>query len=238
MKLRYIALIMLACSCSLNGLKAGGQEASGQEAVKLPEEPANLGIMKQQLIEYQSCTRPTCYVPQMEHQSDIAIGLLKQSVASARPGEKLALVLDIDETSLSNWAVELHNDFGYIVADSNTCITLQCSRAIPGTLRLYKEAVADKVSVFFITGRPEPQRADTAANLKAEGFATWEHLYLRPVDHPKGQSTADYKSSDRAEIVKQGYRIVLNVGDQMSDLEGAPLAEHSVKLPNPFYFIP
>ena len=229
MKHRQMTMVLMLC-CGL----AWGQ----QDVVKVPNEPANLGVIKQQLIEYQSCARPTCYVPQMEHQSNIAIASLKQSVATAKPGEKLALVLDIDETSLSNWAVELHDDFGYIPADSDMCIALQCGHAIPGTLRLYKEAVMDKVAVFFITGRPEPQRADTAANLKAEGFDTWEHLYLRPVDHPQGQSTAEYKSGDRAEIVRQGYRIVLNVGDQMSDLEGTPMAEHSVKLPNPFYFIP
>ena len=228
MKLRFIALILIACGWSL----------PGQEIVQVSNEPANLGVMKQRLIEYQSCSKPACYGPQMDHQIDTAIGLLKQSVSIARPGERLALVLDIDETSLSNWAVELHDDFGYIIADSNMCVTLQCGRAIPGTLRLYKEALADKVAVFFITGRPEPQRADTAANLKAEGFDKWQQLYLRPADHPHGESASEYKSRNRADIVKQGYRIVLNVGDQISDLEGSPMAEHSVKLPNPFYFIP
>ena len=229
MKLRQLILTIMACCWAMQGQ---------QDIVKVPNEPANLGVIKQRLIEYQSCAQPDCYVPQMEHQADSAMGFLKQSVAMAKPGEKLALVLDIDETSLSNWAVELRDDFGYIHADSDMCIAVWCGRAIPGTLRLYKEAIADKVAVFFITGRPEPQRADTAANLKAEGFASWQHLYLRPVDHPKTQTTEDYKSGDRAEIIKQGYRIVLNVGDQMSDLEGSPMAEHSVKLPNPFYLIP
>jgi hypothetical protein len=31
---------------------------------------------------------------------------------------------------------------------------------------------------------------------------------------------------------------VLNVGDQFSDLKGIPREELSVKLPNPFYYIP
>jgi predicted secreted acid phosphatase len=92
--------------------------------------------------------------------------------------------------------------------------------------------------VFFITGRPENQREDTEANLKAEGYDHWETLYLRPVDHPKAETVTQCKSGDRGKIVANGYRIVLNVGDQMSDLAGNPQAEHSVKLPNPFYFIP
>ena len=94
------------------------------------------------------------------------------------------------------------------------------------------------MTIFFITGRPEGQRADTEANLKAEGYDYWEELYLRPVDHPKEQSVAQYKSGDRAKIVAKGYRIILNVGDQMSDLALDPQADHSVKLPNPFYLIP
>ena len=101
-----------------------------------------------------------------------------------------------------------------------------------------ERAIKDKVAVFFITGRPEGQRGDTAANLKTEGYDGWEGLYLRPEDHPKDQTVSQYKSGDRAKIVALGYRIILNVGDQMSDLSGEPQAEHSVKLPNPFYFIP
>jgi len=229
LKMQLTALVLTLCC---------GTALAQQQIVKPPDEPDNLGAIKQRLIEYQSCTGPACYGPQMERQIDAASAFLKQSVAAARPEEKLALVLDIDETSLSNWAVELHDDFGYIHADSDMCVAVWCGRAIPGTLRLYKEALAARVAVFFITGRPETQRADTGANLKAEGYTQWQHLYLRPVDHPRSETTAAYKSGDRADIVKQGYRIVLNVGDQMSDLEGSPMAEHSVKLPNPFYLIP
>jgi predicted secreted acid phosphatase len=209
-----------------------------RKLITVPNEPGNLDVVKQQLRKYQSCSEATCYSPQLEHQADVAIGFLKQSAAAAKAGQKLALVLDIDETALSNWSVEMHDDFGFIPNDSNFCIVLRCSKAIPSTLRIFHEAENDKVTVFFITGRPESQRADTEANLKAVGFDRWEYVYLRPDDHPKSQTVSQYKSGDRAEIVAKGYRIVLNVGDQLSDLVGDPQAEHSVKLPNPFYFIP
>jgi hypothetical protein len=54
----------------------------------------------------------------------------------------------------------------------------------------------------------------------------------------KTQTVVDYKSGERKKVAAQGYKIILNVGDQMSDLNGDPQAEKSVKLPNPFYFIP
>jgi predicted secreted acid phosphatase len=51
-------------------------------------------------------------------------------------------------------------------------------------------------------------------------------------------ATVEYKSEERKKIVDAGYRIVMSVGDQWSDLNGEPRAEISVKLPNPFYYIP
>jgi predicted secreted acid phosphatase len=46
-----------------------------------------------------------------------------------------------------------------------------------------------------------------------------------------------YKSAERRKIVAAGYRIVLNVGDQWSDLHGQSQAEYSVKYPDPFYVV-
>jgi predicted secreted acid phosphatase len=212
--------------------------AAQQAAITVADEPANLDQVKQQLKKYQSCSLPTCYAPQLERQAEIAIGLLGQSVVAANPGGKLAIVLDIDETSLSNWAVETHDDFGFIESDLDWCIMLRCGEAIASTLRIFREAEKDKVAVFFISGRRESQREDTDANLRAEGYDHWEGLYLRPEDHPKDQTVSQYKSGERAKIIAKGHRIILNVGDQMSDLIGNPQGEHSVKLPNPFYFIP
>ena len=226
---RWIGVLLVLCCWGANGQ---------QPIVTVPHEPTNIDSVKQQLKEYHDCQEANCYVPQLGRQADLAIRFLKASASTAKPGEKLAIVLDIDETSLSNWAVEIHDDFGYIPTDSNWCVALRCGKAIASTLRIFKEAKAAKMAVFFITGRPEGQRADTEANLRTEGYDVWDGLYLRPVDHPADQTVSQYKSGDRAAIVAKGYKIVLNVGDQMSDLTGDPQAEHSVKLPNPFYFIP
>ncbi|MGH9573592.1 MAG: HAD family acid phosphatase [Candidatus Acidiferrales bacterium] len=209
-----------------------------QAIVNVPGEPQNLNVVKQRLIQYHDCHESNCYEPQLEHQADVAIAFVKQSAAAAKSREKLAVVFDVDETALSNWSVEMLDDFGYIPSNENWCVSLHCARAIPATLRIVHEAEHDKIAVFFITGRPETQFVDTEANLRLEGYDHWQKLYARPVNHPASQSTADYKSGARADIVSQGYQIVLNVGDQLSDLRGSPMADHSVKMPNPFYYIP
>ena len=51
------------------------------------------------------------------------------------------------------------------------------------------------------------------------------------------QSAADFKAPERRKITEQGYTIVLNMGDQESDLRGG-YAERTFKLPNPVYFLP
>jgi hypothetical protein len=91
---RWILVPGLFLCCS-----AGAQQA----AVTLPDEPPNLAGVKEQLKHYQSCIESNCYGPQLERQADLAIGFLNQSALAEKPGEKLAIVLDIDETSLSNW---------------------------------------------------------------------------------------------------------------------------------------
>jgi acid phosphatase len=194
-------------------------------------------MVKTKLLAYHDCTAPTCYSPSLNHQADLAIAWLRHRVATARAGEKLAVVLDIDETSLSNWDEEKAGDFGYVNSDWDAWVKSKQAPAISGTLRVFNEARSRGVAVFFITGRGEPQRAATVDNLKAAGYKDWAGLALRG-PHPKDESTTTYKSGERRKIVDAGYRIILNIGDQLSDLNGRPQAEYSVKLPNPFYLIP
>jgi acid phosphatase len=218
-------------------LASNGQTADSRRLI--PREPTpNLGKLKTELIAYHNCTgNHGCYTSDLDRQIDMAITILRRRAGRAKPDEKLALVLDIDETALSNWDEELQDDFGYIAKDWNAWVDKKQATAIAGTLRLYKEAIAHGVSVFFISGRDESQREATTDNLKSAGYDRWAGLALRG-PHPKQQSTTEFKSGERRKIVDAGYRIILNLGDQLSDLNGNPQAERSVKLPNPFYYIP
>jgi len=149
---------------------------------------------------------------------------------------KLALVLDIDETSLSNYAALSANDFKNATAALASSLIAADAPAIAPTLELFDDARAQNVAVFFITGRPDGiaiVRQRTEENLTAAGYSGWRELVLKPAD---SGGTVDYKSGARAAIEADGYRIVLNVGDQDSDLKGG-FADKAYKLPNPFYFI-
>jgi hypothetical protein len=155
---------------------------------------------------------------------------LRVRTAPALTG-KAAIVLDIDETSLSNYKGIVAGDFG--TTGSVGPIVGGTGTAIAPTLALYRDARARGVAVFFITGRPSVFEKVTVANLKKAGYTKgWNGLSMKP----STATTAAFKSGRRAAIQKLGYDIVANLGDQESDLDGGH-ADRAFKLPNPFYFV-
>ena len=145
---------------------------------------------------------------------------------------KPAIVLDIDETSLSNYAgldAASFSSAGVVpgaVAGNDP--------AIQPTLDLYSYARSRGVAAFFITGRPDAVRGSTDSNLQGVGYSQGYTLITKPAE----LETIEYKSGERAKIEDQlGFTILVNVGDQDSDLAGGH-AVRPFKLPNPMYYIP
>jgi acid phosphatase len=197
----------------------------------------NLDKLKDELKQYHDCTcKCGCYTKDLDLQADRAIAFLRQRTARSHDDEKLALVLDIDETTLSNYEEMVNAGFAYDSNAFNAWVNSAKAPVIPGTLRIFNEAKLKHVDIFFITGRPESQRAVTEQNLRSQGFDGWHELVLRSPEQ-KGSTALDYKSAARAQVEAQGYKIVLNVGDQWSDLKGTHTAEYSVKYPDPYYFL-
>jgi acid phosphatase len=197
----------------------------------------NLDTLKEKVRAYHECTcRCGCYAKDMDLQADRAIAYLRQWAAHREKPAKPAIVLDIDETTLSNYKEMLDRGFAYDSKAFNTWVESAQATAIPGTLRVVKEAQKLGVVVIYLTGRPETQRAATEKNLDAQGFGGWAKLILRTPDEA-GLTAQDYKSAERAKMVAAGYTLVLNMGDQWSDLRGNPEAAYSVKYPDPYYFL-
>lgn len=209
-------------------------------------EPVNLGDVKQQVSAYH----------ENGYQQDLqAVGAAAQDWITWRAPQvtKPALVLDIDETSLSNWPQIKANDFGYFTGGpcrqlpDGPCGVYAWDRtakakAIGPTLELFKVARSTGVSVFFVTGRYEFERAATVENLRKAGYVDkdgrngWAALIMRPAG-TSTPSAADFKAPERAKIEMRGYTIIANVGDQASDLGGGH-AERGFLLPDPFYRVP
>ena len=227
-------------------LQATAAKASHDPTILASPEPANLGIGRYRIQAYADCTgNGGCYWADLEAQTQRAKAELDDLLAihhivSATQAEeqKLAIVLDIDETSLSSYCEEQREDYGFIPGMFNEwVVSPAASIPVPGTVRLFRRARAAGVSVFFLTGRPHEQTEATSRNLHAAGFVDWQGLILRD-EAQRHLPTTEYKAAERAKLIARGYAIILNVGDQWSDLLGKPQAERSVKLPNPFYYLP
>jgi acid phosphatase len=215
------------------------QDAADPSVMVAAEPMENFGVARYRLEDYADCVGTGgCYWADLDAQARRAEMELDRLVATRKAGEKLALVLDIDETSLTNYCEMKREDYGFISVPFNEwAMSPEADMAVPGTLRLFNKALAAGVDVFFITGRPGQQRAATVRNLEGAGYRGWKGLALREGSQ-KTMGTVEYKSEERKKIVDAGYRIVMSVGDQWSDLNGDPKAEMSVKLPNPFYYLP
>jgi hypothetical protein len=229
------AVVLAFGSCCLAAQQAPRPVFSTDAAA---ERIPNLGTLKTELRQYHDCTCTCgCYAHDLDVQANRAIAFLRLRTAHRKPHEKLALILDIDDTVLSTYQEMLDADFAYNPTVFDQWLETAQAPAIPGTLRLYKEAQRLGMSVFIVTGRTEPQRAATERNLRAQGFDNWNLLVMLPADHG-AQTIGEFKAVARRQIAAAGYTLALNVGDQWSDLKGKPEAEYSVKYPDPYYFIP
>ncbi|WP_314248915.1 HAD family acid phosphatase [Streptomyces kutzneri] len=145
---------------------------------------------------------------------DAARPAIEARIAASPAGEKPALVLDIDNTSLET-------DFHWFWTFPTPAITK--------VRALTQYAHARGVAVFFVTARPGIIHSLTERNLKAVGYPV-SGLYVRDLPDLFEEVSA-YKTGKRAEIEARGYTIIANIGNSPTDLVGGH-AERTVKLPD------
>ncbi|HSW93359.1 MAG TPA: HAD family acid phosphatase [Gammaproteobacteria bacterium] len=200
------------------------------------KEPENLYFTKQRLIRYHDSGEYQRDQAKVINQAMQYLRARLRQEAHRNPAKKLAIVLSIDETSLSNYADMLKMNFGGTLRQIMEAENKGADLAITPTLQLYQYAKANHVAVFFVTGRTEAFRVATEKNLANAGYKNWDGLSFK-ADNYNEKSTAPYKIRARNLIEKQGYDIILNVADQQSALVGGH-ADKTFKLPNPYYLIP
>lgn len=163
-----------------------------------------------------------------------------------------AVILDCDETVLDNSAYNARNILtkkNYSTDSWNAWCQEGKADAIPGALDFINRAEALGVKVIYITNRRDVVKAATIKNLKELGFPADESTVLTK---NKELGRGDDKVSRRAMVAKD-HRIVLLIGDSMSDLcsgmdvnntnrrngiaskKTALLGARWIMLPNPVY---
>ncbi|ANS67015.1 hypothetical protein SLINC_4791 [Streptomyces lincolnensis] len=143
---------------------------------------------------------------------DQALPYLKQRIAATRPGEKQAIVLDIDNTALET-------DFGFSYPQP----------ANKPVLNVARYAQDHGVAVYFVTARPGIIASVTDYNLKQVGYRV-AGLHVRSFSD-LFKDVAAYKTAQRVAIESKGYTIIANIGNSATDLSGGH-AERTYKLPD------
>jgi hypothetical protein len=245
---RYRTLLIATCvgaavSIAPNPAPAAPDACPAPVPNHIPAAPSstlNIGTIKDLLLDYHK----KYYDMDVAAVFDSAQKFIEQNAArSKRP----AIVLDIDETSLTNWPNLAADDFGFVAGGTcdvlpagpcgfNQWILKSSAKAIEPARKLFEAAKLNGVAVIFITGRPHKQRDATIINLDHAGYDGWTELRTRP-DGDEG-TVQDYKTKERikVEAEPERYTIIANVGDQMSDIDGGH-GGCTFKVPNPFYFI-
>ncbi|MFM8413055.1 MAG: HAD family acid phosphatase [Alphaproteobacteria bacterium] len=162
----------------------------------------------------------------------------------AKAVAKPAIVLDVDETALSNWPALRANRWARIAdgpcdLEHGPCGLREWQKsgkaqAIRPVLALARRARELGVAVFFVVTRPPELMEATRRNLREQGYEFTE--VIGPPKGVKYPSSADFKAGARRDLVNKGWTIVAVVGDQETDLTGGS-GERFYKLPNPVYRI-
>ncbi|MBA8802125.1 putative secreted acid phosphatase [Nocardioides ginsengisegetis] len=176
------------------------------------------------------------------------------------PAPHLAVVFDADDTTLWTYDMEdgaMHFNFDPKL-QNDEWVQKAKFPATPGMVDFVAAVQAKGYDVYGITGRTNDQEAATLTNLTNVGYTAFnaDNFYTKWTAQPGGValpqpdyvncaadsdpvkcSTVEYKAATRKHIESLGETIVLNIGDQWSDLQGGH-AMNSVKLPNPTYYLP
>lgn len=194
---------MAAVSAAALTALATPANAAGTTA---PEASATVTTATARTVDYATWQRDCQTV------MDQALPYLQQRIAAARPGERQAIVFDIDNTTLET-------DFGFHYPQPANKPVLQVARY----------AQEHGVSLFFVTARPGILYAPTEFNLRYDGYDV-AGLRVRGL-FDLFKDVAAYKTAQRAQIESQGYTIIANIGNSSTDLSGGH-AEKTFKLPD------
>ena len=152
--------------------------------------------------------------------------------------EDMVLVLDIDETSLNHYKVlkqyNFPQDDNHKVWDE--CIFADVGTPIQVTLDFYKFCLNKGLKVFFVSARVADSIDATKLALKDAGYTQFEDVFVFPkeIDDYNPKQFTNFKSERRAHIESLGFKILLSIGDQPSDLKGG-FTKYTCELPNYLY---
>lgn len=135
---------------------------------------------------------------------------LRQRMARRRPGERLAVIMGIDDVMVATHFQGVHT-------------------LVPRSVQFAETAHALGYAVFYVTGRSSASGlGDVEAFLQQSGVPD-NAVYGRPVGAPDVETG---KAQVRASIERQGYTLAMEVAASEASFDGRAKAEKEVRLPD------
>jgi hypothetical protein len=183
---RRLALPVLVASLMLvaAGVVLAATPAIQTITPKSENQVTNIDVLRQQLKNYYgdplAVTGPSGtwntplnldsnYAAEAEGVADKGDHWLAARDHSRAPSGVKAIVLDVDDTTLTTWNYEIFSNWDYNPTTNGTFVTEQRFPATPGMVEMVNDAADMGYAVFFITGRPQAQEAATLGNLTHDG---------------------------------------------------------------------
>ncbi len=243
-------------------MKADGSSGVAAKGKTIP----NLDSVKATVRAYYNATNGVAdktaspYISELKTIEDAQAAYLDSAYTTVTAAGKVpAIVLDTDDTTL--WTYDMEDaamGFDFDPTLQNVYVQEQRFPATPGMVSFVNAAAAKGFAIFGLTGRSDDQKAASLGNLTKVGYTafTADNYFTKWTGKPGSTqpsyitcattkcTTVEYKAGTRKHIEAdlnapggKKYDIVLNVGDQWSDLQGG-FADKTLKLPNPTYYLP
>lgn len=239
-----LLLILALCACSTT-----------QYRMQLDPIPARDGLnaiaWQRRSDEYRLIAEQTYRIA--TRQLDLALGdrawdALPPSDRDVTAADKPpAVILDVDETVLDNGAYQaqlVREGRGFDNESWSAWTRKARAPAVPGATAFIRHAMALGVKVYFVTNRSADSTAPTLVNLRRVGIPVDDTSTILGRGTPVTGCSEGYEKSCRRRLVGRSHRVLLQIGDQRSDLVASTgdlaaletwMGERWFLLPNPIY---
>jgi HAD superfamily, subfamily IIIB (Acid phosphatase) len=173
--------IVLLLAVTLIVATAGVAVATSPQAIhittpKSASQITNIDILRQEIKNYYGDPTGTgvvgvdsYYWQEAESIANAGTTWLSARAKAKAPSGMKAIVMDVDDTTLTTWNYELSVNWAYTFASNSVYVNGQLFEAVPGMVEMANRAATHGYAIFYITGRGQAQEAATLGNLTVDG---------------------------------------------------------------------
>lgn len=174
--------IVLLLAATLIIATAGVAVATSTQAIhiitpKSASQITNIDILRQEIKNYYGDPAGTgvfaddsYYAREAASVADAGASWLAARAKAQAPSGMLAIVMDVDDTTLATWNYEISANWAYTPASNAVYVNGQLFPAVPGMVAMASWAADHGYAIFYITGRPQAQEDATLGNLTYDGI--------------------------------------------------------------------